>query len=51
MEIIDTLKSNFKKKVQNEKIDNEISKDEINSDSDKTFTDLWSFRSKKRQKL
>ena len=50
MAIIDTLKSNFKKKVQNEN-NNEILKDEINSDSDKAFTDLWSFRSKKRQKL
>jgi hypothetical protein len=45
------LKSNFKKKIKTENTGEDISKVEVDSDLEKFFTDLWSFRSKKRQKL
>tara|TARA_B100000029_G_C17557672_1_gene952174 strand:- start:405 stop:539 length:135 start_codon:yes stop_codon:yes gene_type:complete len=44
------MKTNFsKEKKEKNKIENEHQNNDI--ELDKTFTDLWSFRSKKRQKL
>ena len=46
------LKANFKTKTSNKKEEKQSStKTEEEKPVDKNFTDLWSFRSKKRQKL
>ncbi len=48
--LIFDMKTNFsKEKKEKNKIENEHQNNDI--ELDKTFTDLWSFRSKKRQKL